>query len=183
MERLFSVPVKADVMYLRTDAAGGMSSDTYFGAFPCAPYAQHTTVARLRACVRLTGRGRVALRHLSGDGAATDVLVAEQAYDADAPATLALTADLGGYPTGCLYLAVSADAQTHIEDLWYEGEGEVKPARVAVIICTYGGRRTSGAIWRCWPRPWRRTRCWPTAWRSSAWTTAGRSRPRRRPSG
>ena len=147
MERLFSVPVRADEMCCRggvdpVPAGTVVTTDTYFGAFPCEPYARYTTVKRLRACARLTGRGRVALRHLSGDGTMRDVLAAEQVYNADVPATIAVTADLSEYRTGCLYLAVSADAQTRILDLWYEGEGEVKPARVAVIICTYRREET-----------------------------------------
>lgn len=140
MEKLFSVPLKLNSMYLRGDGkrkgsgvAGSLiSTDTYFGCFPCEAYSKNTVLKSIRACIRVAGTGIVELHHLNGSG---DRTIASKDFSLAAPETIGITVPLSRYASGCLFLRAAGGLD--IEGIWYEGEGEAKEARVAVIICTY----------------------------------------------
>ncbi|MGX8704986.1 MAG: glycosyltransferase family 2 protein [bacterium] len=123
MEKLYDVPLKPALsatknMYLREldslNRTGSVSTDTYFGCFDCRAYAKYTNLQTIRACADVP----VQLIHVDESGREIVLSAAE--------------VELAQYPDGYLY--VKAEGPTAI---WYEGEGEAKPVRLAIIICTY----------------------------------------------
>ena len=147
MEKLFSVPLILKEMYLRGSAVKtedginvvsgqSLTTDTYFGSFPCRVYAESTTVETVQACAKVQGIGKLQLMHYSEDA---DECVEETVFDSpDAFVTVAVSTDLSAHRDGILYLKLSGTVE--VSGIWYEGEtGQTwkKDVRIAVIICTY----------------------------------------------
>ena len=138
MEKLFCVPLKLNKVYLRGSlkkSANGvsgsfLSTDTYFGCFPCEAYFENTSVRNIKACVIVKGSGTVELCHLDKD---IDETVATEQFSFDSYSTIVLPAALKH--SGILYIKAVGDLE--ITKIWYEGDGEVKKTNISVIICTY----------------------------------------------
>lgn len=142
MEKLFTVPLKLNEMYLRGNAActadgialkagTSVSTDTYFGCFPCAPYVENTSIKKILACAEVRGKGRVLLLCQSSG---RDTVLGIQEFDNACSSVVSLPASL---KKGCLYLRIDADSNTEISGLWFECAAGVKETGIAVIICTY----------------------------------------------
>jgi len=142
MEKLFTVPLKLNEMYLRGNAArndkrimleGGafLSTDTYFGCFPCEPYKRNVNIKTVTACARISGKGTIRLMLQSQEG---DKTVGRENYDTSAPEKISLSSPL---KNGCFYIRVDAQERTEIRELWYESAEGKKETDIAIIICTY----------------------------------------------
>lgn len=140
MEKLFNVPIKLGNMYLRGDAelmgpellAKTLSTNTYFGCFPCEVYAENTTIKKIRAYIKVRGKGKINLLHFdeAGEKRIKDI-------DVDTPSleVCYLPASLEEYHSGIIYIQI--EGSMFISEIWYEGEGEEKTTRLSIIICTY----------------------------------------------
>ena len=159
MEKLYTVPLKKNRMYLRgsyeakegrvvLSRGSSVSADTYFGCFHCAPWLEHTTVRNIRACVKLRGSGRAELRCLAlRKGKLTDTVISAKEFGRSAATenckrppeaeVLCFTADLTGQTDGCFYIRVAAEQSAEIFAVWYEGDGAVRSTKIAVVICTF----------------------------------------------
>lgn len=163
MNRLYDIPLKRSCMYLRGNfpedrlpeapvqsemhlrPGERLSADTYYGCFPCEPYLAHTTVRRIAACAEVSGRGSVCLCHCSTSSEIS--VIASAAFDCGCPETVRLQADLSDFSDGYLYIQAEAESNTHpgpdaadgarVAALWYEGSGESRETRIAVILCTF----------------------------------------------
>ena len=141
--KLYSVPLKIDAMYLRGNgrqSSEGVSltvgqfltTDTYFGCFPCEAYAAHTSITVIRACITAKGKGKMEIFHYD-DG--RDLLVRECAFHTESRARVSLLASLSTYKTGILYIRITGEAE--IASISYEAEGEYRETAIALLLCTY----------------------------------------------
>ena len=134
MEKLFDVPLKLNQMYLRgkleksNEGFKGslLSTDTYFGCFPCEAYAENTTVEQVTACVRIKGTGTAEMRLL-------DDAVKQETFDTGEFIILHLSTLLPS--SSVLYLKLSGNFE--VSNIWYEGDGKVRNTKISIIICTY----------------------------------------------
>ena len=130
MEKLFDVPIKQKTMYLRGNTDSLLSTDTYFGCFPCDAYAENTSIETVRACVKVSGKGMVELHHADANG--ERIL---SSVEFDCPDSTVISIPSGVPSEGYLYLKISGSFE--VSDIWYEGEGTEKNIRIAIIICTF----------------------------------------------
>ncbi len=145
METLFYVPLKLNSMYIRgngkkrgkrivLEPSSSISIDTYFGCFPCEPYAEHTTIKDIRAVIELKGRGKIRLHNFT---LVQDQVIHEFNFHEEQETDIILPVSLAEYPLGCLYMEVLAEKETEIISIRYEGEGEVSKTQITIIICSY----------------------------------------------
>lgn len=156
MEKLFSVPLKLNSMYLRGKAlthkkktVGSnvaiiiaaeqeISTDTYFGCFPLEAYKENTTVNHIRAGITLNGTGIIKLLHSSAENSDTkEKILSEVKYDNDSLQTVFLDTSLEDHESGYLYVKVEVAKRTGIDEIWYEADGSAKETKIAVILCTF----------------------------------------------
>lgn len=142
MEKLFTVPLKLNEMYLRGNAARAadgialeagqsVSTDTYFGCFPCEPYKENTDVKKILACAEVCGKGRLLLMCQSRG---CDTVLGIQEFDFSCSSAVSLPASL---KKGCFYLRIDAYKNTEIKRIWYESAAGAEETGIAIIVCTY----------------------------------------------
>ena len=128
LDRLFTVPLgnrdkSVSDMYVRESHQGAVfSTNTYFGCFDCTAYANHTSIKKVRVCVK--GSDNPHLIHVDQNGRETIVDISND-----------ITVPIDQYNSGYLYVKCVEGGCP--EEIWYEGDGEVKPVKLAIIICTY----------------------------------------------
>lgn len=145
METLFYVPLIMDSMYIRGNGEKRekrivlrpgrfISTDSYFGCFPCEPYAENTTIKEISAIIALKGRGVIRLHWFT---LLKDQVVDEFNFQSEQETEIKLSACISEYATGCLYMEVLAENETEIISIRYEGEGDVRNTQITIIICSY----------------------------------------------
>ena len=145
METLFYVPLKMNRMYIRgngekrgkrivLEPGRYITTDTYFGCFPCEPYTEHTTIKDIRVIIELKGRGKIKLHCFT---LAEDQVIHEFDFNEENETEIILTACLAEHTMGCLYVEVVAEKESEIISIRYEGEGEVRKTQITIIICSY----------------------------------------------
>ena len=145
MELLFSVPLQLDSMKLRgsgreeegrliLDCGDTLSTDTYFGCFPCEAYSNYTSVRKVGIFAELSGAGVLELRWLSENG---DVAVEEIKYRSSFPEIYNFDVVLSQYQSGCLYMRIRSESSSILSRVWYEADGTARLTQIALIICTY----------------------------------------------
>ena len=140
MEILFSVPIKQDLMYLRGDgmksgdriSGSVITTDTYYGCFPCAAYAENTTLRKISACTRVRGIGKAELRCMDGD---RDRVIQKEEFNTPSFKIIRLPIIFSNCPSGYLYLSITGEVE--VKEIWYEGEGKKKHTCIAIILCTF----------------------------------------------
>lgn len=146
MEKLYDVPLKLNCMCLRGDGKKGakgiygtcITTDTYYGCFPCEPYAENTTLQNICVCAEVKGVGRAELHCLTRS---EDKTVAEVEFINSVPEVLRLSFSIKNDALGCLYLKLTGELEVY--QIWYEGEsGEadesiVRETKIAILICTF----------------------------------------------
>ena len=142
MEKLFTVPLKLNEMYLRgiavptadgiaLEEGTSVSTDTYFGCFPCEPYAENTGITKILARAEVRGKGRILLLCQSHG---SDKVLGVQEFNSCCSSVVSIPASL---KKGCLYFRIDAYKNTEINGMWYESAAGVKETDIAIIICTY----------------------------------------------
>lgn len=144
MEKLFSVPLKKNNLCLRgrfditTGGISGseVSTDTYYGCFPCEVYSENTNIKDVLACMRIKGSGKAELFHVNNN---IEKVISSRDFDNSAYESIFLSFSLPSDGYCYLKLTVSPDASDgfEISDIWYEGSGKENETKISIIICTY----------------------------------------------
>lgn len=145
MEKLFVVPLKMGKMFLRGEGkeetgriilppGGSITTDTYFGCFPCEPYVDNTDIRSIQAVAEVKGKGTVELCYYSAE---EEKILCDYHFDSASFERVSLSTQISDQSSGILYFKVTAENAVEVRNIWYEGAGETKPTNVAVIICTY----------------------------------------------
>lgn len=144
MEKLFSVPLKKNNLCLRgrfditTGGISGseVSTDTYYGCFPCEVYSENTNIKEALACMRIKGSGKADLFHVNNS---IEKVISSRDFDNSAYESIFLSFSLP--PDGYCYVRLTGTPDASdgfdISDIWYEGAGEEKETKISIIICTY----------------------------------------------
>ena len=130
-------------MYIRGDAekkgksiilseGQALTTDTYFGCFHCSAYTENTSIRAIQACVEVKGSGVIELRSFTKT---EERVIAQTQFNTEIPQVVDLNTLLHNHASDILYLRISGNAE--ITRAWYEGVGETKPTKIAIIICTY----------------------------------------------